>query len=287
MDGDTRQEGKKDGRRESQKWVHDQKKPVSLLKSTAKAAIGGLLRSNHTVPQPFALATEKRSSGGNRAFVAHAAGNGEQQANNSKQTMNTVNKAQSNPSVTSRKPLQPDNKMHQEEEDSISVSSSSKARITVPTAPVFRCGERAEKRREFYSKLEEKNQALEAERLQYEAQIKEEQEAAVRELRKTMIFRANPVPSFYQEGPPPKVQLKKVPPTRAKSPKLTRRKSCSDATLSQGDGICCRLHRHSLGSCKEATNKLQSRPKTAMVLKSRGGAESDKPGSDALVSEET
>lgn len=52
------------------------------------------------------------------------------------------------------------------------------------------------------------------------------------------------------------------PPTRAKSPKLGRRKSCSDAiNPSQGDNNrvpCGRLNRHSLGSYKEDNGKDRS-----------------------------
>lgn len=83
---------------------------------------------------------------------------------------------------------------------------------------------------------------------------------------------------------------KQVPPTRAKSPNFTRRKSCSDATsLLQGDkssGVCCRLHRHSGGSCKGTTGKLQSGSKIGTNAKIKVGPKSGKDVSSKARSEE-
>ncbi|KAL7120194.1 hypothetical protein ACP275_02G108400 [Erythranthe tilingii] len=128
------------------------------------------------------------------------------------------------------------NKKYYDEDDNCSLASSTatsvrtiKSKVTVPVGPKFTCGDRLERRKEFYSKLEERHKALEKEKLEYEAKIREEEQAAIKQLRKSMVYKANPVPSFYREGPPPKVELKKLPVTRPKSPKLTRRKSCGDA----------------------------------------------------------
>ncbi|KAK1423690.1 hypothetical protein QVD17_18998 [Tagetes erecta] len=148
------------------------------------------------------------------------------------------------------------NKYHDEEDNwslasSAATSRTARSRVTVGVAPSFRSAQRAEQRKEFYTKLEQKHQALKAERMEYEARTKEEQEEAIRQLRKSMVVKANPVPTFYRQGPPPKVELKKLPLTRAKSPKLSRRKSCGDATHSTVDekALCSRV-RHSLGTYK-------------------------------------
>ncbi|KAF9605899.1 hypothetical protein IFM89_020778 [Coptis chinensis] len=152
---------------------------------------------------------------------------------------------------------------------------TSKSRTTIATAPKFRCTERADKRKEVCNFLLQVGGEAPSfggrEGPVLKARTKEEREAALKQLRKSLTFRANPMPSFYQEGPPPKVELKKLPTTRAKSPKFGRRKSCSDAFNStQGDngkGASALVSRHSLGSTRKVNGNAAPKDGNANAAK--------------------
>ncbi|KAF5442307.1 hypothetical protein F2P56_034977 [Juglans regia] len=74
----------------------------------------------------------------------------------------------------------------------------------------FKSNERAERRKEFYTELQQKMHAKEAEMNQMQVRRQEKTEAEIKQFRRSLNFKATPMPSFYHVAVPPGSDGKKA-----------------------------------------------------------------------------
>eukprot|EP00250_Pteridium_aquilinum_P009045 c18406_g1_i1 orf=499-2268(-) len=205
--------------------------------------------SKFTIAKPFALATERRAEERPVATMSHGPSDFSQGFKTHREKF----------AVT--KPVHSDTIKH-------SVSQGPKVQ-TNATGFNFRSDERAKKRKEFFSKLQEKFIAKEEEKTQMQARTEKEDEEAVKMLRRSLTFKAAPMPSFYQEGPPPRVEIKKIPTTQAKSPKFSTR-SRRAVPDSVSNGLCRSLKCKVENSESNGLEQLSERNSLEVLLKTKG-----------------
>ncbi|KAF9592332.1 hypothetical protein IFM89_014258 [Coptis chinensis] len=157
-------------------------------------------------------------------------------------------------------------------QEAISDKSAAKTNVN-PSTPVFslRSDDRAEKRKEFYMKLEEKLHAKEAALNQIQAKTQEEAEAHIKQFRRSLNFKAKPMPSFYHGALSPQIlETRKAVDSRAKSTNL-RSKSTSSRS-SQSSSFLAQGNHQSLSANKPVRRTVQSHsPSCSIGLPSEAG----------------
>ncbi|XP_050373248.1 protein WVD2-like 7 [Argentina anserina] len=134
--------------------------------------------------------------------------------------------------------------------------SKSDTRSTVSTLK-FKSSERAEKRKEFFMKLEEKLHAKEDEMIKVQARKQEKREAEIKQFRRALNFKAAPMPSFYNVPTASKPDESKIASTK-----------CSKVETSRGNGRAVRLTSPSeSGKSEAATGETKCMMAEACVRK--------------------
>jgi hypothetical protein len=219
----------------------------------------GTVRKNSTIPRPFSLATEKRASLGARRSGGEVAS-----VESRRPIMNNVISpfAERRQSAIKSASAVSETKHLHHKTSSTGASKGRPSSGTSASVSNFRCNEQAgNNKKEFNSELEEKFHAEEG-RKHLQAKTKEQQEGQLEKVRKSLSFKATPMPHFYQEAAPLKPELKKIPPTRPKSPKLGRRNSSigleSDVNPSHNNNIKMHLQKPGQDNASKTPSKAKS-----------------------------
>ncbi|XP_021642733.2 protein WVD2-like 7 isoform X2 [Hevea brasiliensis] len=129
------------------------------------------------------------------------------------------------------------------------VSSAKPDTRTSTVAFNFRSDERAERRKEFYMKLEEKMHAKETEMNQIQA--KTQTEAEIKQFRKSLNFKAIPMPSFYHAAASPGSNGNKATSSKTKPAKIQQK------PVSPGSGAASRSQLFSKSGNNHAVSAVE------------------------------
>ncbi|XP_059447934.1 protein WVD2-like 7 isoform X2 [Corylus avellana] len=102
----------------------------------------------------------------------------------------------------------------------------------------FKSDERAERRKEFYMKLEKKMHAKEAEINQIQAKTQEKTEAEIKQFRRSLNFKAMPMPSFYHVAVSPGSDGKKAVLSNNKCNKAQTKSTSPGSRAAAGSKSC-------------------------------------------------
>jgi hypothetical protein len=142
-------------------------------------------------------------------------------ANNSKAKLNLVKEPRGKNLVCSQTSSVKKSETRANRENRSKQTVDSTKPDTKPSASPFsfKSSERAERRKEFYVKLEEKLHAKEAEMNSIQAKTQEKKDAEIKKLRRRLNFKASPMPSFYHSSLPAGSEVNKAGSSTSKSTK--------------------------------------------------------------------
>lgn len=184
---------------------------VSLTQKGEKARLDALLRPTARMPKPEICS-------GSKANVLNQQKSNEQQPRERKVV---ASRASCTEKVSHR--------VHQSvNRDKQSVNSCKPGMKQNQSGFLFKSEERAKKRKEFLMKLEEKMHVVEAEKHQLQARTQVKKEAELKQLRRSLNFKATPMPAFYHE-PGRRSDRNKELASKTKSSKSQSRPSTSGA----------------------------------------------------------
>ncbi|KAK9277636.1 hypothetical protein L1049_007182 [Liquidambar formosana] len=138
------------------------------------------------------------------------------------------------------------------------VNSSKPDMKSSPAGFNFKCEERAERRKEFYMKIEEKMHAKEAEMNQIQARTQEKTEAEIKQFRRSLNFKATPMPSFYHGAVQPGSDKNKAVSSSTKSTKLQSKSLCPGSRAAAGSRSYPKAGNDQVVSPNESVNTSDS-----------------------------